>query len=266
MKNILIKDVFWTLVIVFFCAGICSAQTTLYLPQFADGAADINNVTWGTSITVTNPAAIGTPAANVTVTLINDDGTPLNLTLVDENLTPVTGAFQLAGGQTKYLFSPSNDHPLTPLNNGFATVTSNLPVIASLIFVEYAPGGGDPISQGGVLTALPLTRQGTQAFRQPDTPEQVGTEPAVAVANPGTGTATITFQLVDTGGTAVGAPVTRTLPANNHSAFFVSQIVPNMPSSFFGTIQITSDNPVVAVALLFLANGTFATIPVFPLQ
>src|SRR5262249_54840827 len=211
------KTILWTLAFVFFAAGICSAQTILYLPQFADGRADINSVTWGTIITVTNPAAVGTPAASVTITLTNDNGTPLNLTLTDQNRTPVTGTFQLAGGQTKYLFSPSNNNPLTPLNNGFATVTANLPVMASLIFVEYAAGGGDPVSEGGVLAASPLMVQGTGVFRGPDTSDQIGTEPAVAIANTGGGPATVTFQLLDTGGTAVGAPVTRTIAAHNHT-------------------------------------------------
>jgi hypothetical protein len=138
--------------------------------------------------------------------------------------------------------------------------------MASLIFVEYAAGGGDPVSEGGVLTASPLMVQGTGVYRQPDNSAQIGTEPAVAIASAGAGPANITFQLLDTTGSAVGAPVTRTLAANNHTAFFVSQLLPNMPSAFFGTMRITSDNPIVAVALLFLANGTFATVPVFPLQ
>jgi hypothetical protein len=266
MKNVLTKGSLWALIFVCFAAGICSAQTTLYLPQFADGTADMNNVAWGTIISITNAAVAGTAAANVTVTLTNDDGTPMNLSLIDQNSTPVTGAFQLAGRQTKYLFSPSNDRPVTPLNNGFATITASVPVTASLIFIEYAAGGGDPVSEGGVLAASPLIRQGIGIFREPETPEQVGTEPAVALANPGTGTATITFQLLDSTGIPFGAPVSRALAAKNHTAFFVSQILPGMPASFFGTMQITSDNPVAAVALLFLANGTFATIPVFPIQ
>ena len=266
MKNILMRSILLSLVVVFFTAGICSAQNFLYFPQFADGRNDANSVAWGTVIGVQNPAAIGTAATTVSVTVIADNGTPLNLGFTDQTGAPVGSSFQLAGGQSKYVFSPSNFHPQTPLSNGFVTVTSNLPVTASLIFIEYAAGGGNPISEGGVLSASPLTRQAIGVVRVPAAPGQLGIEPAIALANPGTGTATVTSQVLDFGGTAVGSAVTRTLDANNHTALFVSQLVTSIPTPFFGTVRITSDTPIVAVALLFWSNGTFATIPVSPLQ
>ena len=122
------KNILWSFVFVLCASGICSAQSVLYFPQFADGRTDTNsNIAWGTLIGVTNPAAVGTPAASVTIMLKKDDGTPINLTLLDPTSgAPVGSTFQLGGGQTKVLVSPSNGVPLVPLNVGFATVTSNL--------------------------------------------------------------------------------------------------------------------------------------------
>jgi hypothetical protein len=189
----------------------------------------------------------------------------MNIPLID-----VTGAsggnpFQISGGQTKVLGSPSNFQPLTPLNVGFATVTSSLPVTAGLIFIEYGAGGGNPISEAWVPSATPLTRQAILAFRVSNPPPGTyGLDTGVAIANAGTGTATITFQLLDNIGTVVGS-VTRTLIANNHTAFFISELFPNAPPQVFGTMRITSDNPIVTIALSFSGAGPFATLPVTPL-
>jgi hypothetical protein len=93
-----------------------------------------------------------------------------------------------------------------------------------------------------------------------------GANSAVAVVNPGTATANITFQLLDTNGTAAAPSVTKTLAANNHTAFFINQLFPNLGSFFIGTVRITSDIPVVSTALIFEHNGQFSTVPVFALQ
>ena len=92
---------------------------------------------------------------------------------------------------------------------------------------------------------------------------------AVAVANPGNSTATITFQFFDTNGTATLPAVSKTLGPNNHTAFFVGEIFPNDPNApqqLFGSMRITSDTPLVTTALVFDESGHFATFPVFPLQ
>src|SRR5262245_968724 len=101
------KRIFWSLALVVFAAGIGSAQTTLYFPQFVDGAQNPQgDVAWFTAIAITNAAAPGTPAASGTVTLTKDNGTPMNITLFDENDAPAGNTFQLAGGQTKFFVSP----------------------------------------------------------------------------------------------------------------------------------------------------------------
>jgi len=259
------KKLLSSLVLMALSAGICSAQSILYFPQFADGAADKNSVVWGSVIGVSNLAALGTPAASGTITLTKDNGTPLNVALTDPLTGTVGNAFQLAGGQTKLFFSTSIlNSPLQPLNVGFVTVTSNLPVAAAVIFINYSPYlnsslSGPAIAQATVLAATPLTRQAMVFAKFPNNDE------GIAIANPQASTATISFQLIDNAGTPVGAPVTRTLQPNNHTAFFVSELFPNaFPLAFIGSLRITSDNPVVATALNF-QGALFSTSPVFPL-
>ena len=106
MKNIVLS-----LVLLLFASGVCSAQTVLYFPQFVDGVQLAAGVGWISVIVVTNPAALGTPAASGTITLTGDNGSPLNLALVDDNGQPVGNTFQLTGGQTKIFQSPQTGAP-----------------------------------------------------------------------------------------------------------------------------------------------------------
>jgi hypothetical protein len=252
------KKIISSLVCMLFAAGICSAQNTLYFPQFVDGVQLAAGVGWISAIVVTNPAATGTPAASGTITLTSDNGSPLNLALCDDNDQPTGATFQLAGGQSKLFESPQgcSNGPL-PFNGGFATLTSNLPVSATSVFIEVNLNG-QFIAVAGAPASTPLARQ--VIFAVKDNGENTG----IAVANPGVGTATITFQLLDKNGTQIGALATRTVLANNHTAFFVSELFPNAPNGLFGSLRITSDKAIVTTALFF-EGATFGTLPVFPL-
>jgi hypothetical protein len=252
------KKIVWSFVFVLFATGICSAQTVLYFPQFVDGGQIAAGVGWISAIVVTNPAALGTPAASGTITLTNDNGTPLNLALLDENGQPAGSTFQLAGGQTKFFISPqSNSNNVLPFSSGFATLTSNLPITGTSIFIEFN-ANGTTIGTAGAPASTPLMRQMIIAFRDGSS------NTALAVANPGVGTATITFQLLDKSGSPIGVAVTRALAANNHTAYFISELFPGAPPSVAGTLRITSDKGIVTTALFF-EGATFGTLPVFPL-
>ena len=262
------KNILWSLVFFLFTAGICSAQTVLYFPQFVDGTQDRNSVVWATVLGVTNPAAPSTPAATGTITLTKDNGAPMNVTLFDINTGAIGNTFQLAGGQTKVFASASVVDIMgpQPLNTGFATVTSNLPVAGFLFFQDYGPYGTNPktgqlIAEAAVLSATPLMRQETGVVQY--APQ--GTSTAIAVANPGTATANITFQLLDNNGNQIGSPVMRALAPNNHTAFFVPDLFPNVPPTLFGgSLRITSDTPLVSTGLFFQGN-LFASLPIIPL-
>src|SRR5262249_9158417 len=233
------------------------AQSVLYFPQFVDGVQ--GTVLWGSAIALTNPAAIGAPAATGTITLTQDNGTPLNVPLFDENHAPASNTFQLAGGQTKFFNSPvlNGNVGFGQFSSGFVTVTSSLPITGGLVFFE-AGANGAVIGEAGVLSATPLMRQATVVVK--DNNSSTG----VAVANPG-GTANLRFQLLDTSGAEIAPQVTRTLAANNHTAFFVGDLFPSVTSKIFGTMRIISDVPIVSTALLF-SLGSFATLPSVPVQ
>jgi hypothetical protein len=251
------KHIVWSLVLVVFAASLCSAQSVLYFPQFVDGSP--GQGFWGSAIAVSNPAAAGTAAASGTITVTKSDGTPLNITFADDSLAPTTNTFQLAGGQTKIFYSPTLSGNLQPFVNGFVTVTSTLPVSAGLVFLE-GNASFSVISQAGVPGVTPLKTQATVAIK--NTAENTG----VAVAYPGTGTANITYQLLDKSGALIVPAVTKALAANNQTAFFISDLFPSAPASVFGTLRINSDQPVVAVALLITPQNLLSTIPLFPVQ
>jgi hypothetical protein len=260
MKN----NLLWSLALVLFIAGIGSAQTTLYFPQFVDGAQNPQGgVSWGTAIAITNAAALGTPAASGTITLTKDGGTPMNITLFDENNAPAGNTFQLAGGQTKFFVSPQlNGDNIQPFNSGFATVTSNLPVTGGLIFFEGNSEG--TFATAAVPASAALTRQATLVVVDHPNSVNNANNTGVAVANPGTSTANITFQLLDKSGNSIAPQVTRTVAANNHTAFFVTDLFPNAPVPIFGTLRIISDIPIATTALFFEGH-TFSTFPIFAL-
>jgi len=252
------KRILWSFVWILSSFVFCSAQSTLYFPQIANGFA-INGTIWVTAVGITNTAAPGSATASGTITLTQDNGSPWIVAFNDEQNRPVANGssipFQLSGGQTKLFVSTG----AAPLNTGFATVTSNLPVAAATVFFEFSDFGNSRIAEAGVPAATALARQSIFAVKLNNG------NTGIAVANPGTAAATITFQVLDTTGVAAAQPVSRTVAASGHSAFFISELFPGLPSSFFGTMQITSSTPIVSTALLFEANGQFATFPVFPL-
>jgi hypothetical protein len=197
------------------------------------------------------------------VSLSNDDGTPMNIALLDENGAPAANTFQLAGGQTKLFLSPQSNAngSLLPFNSGFATVTASLPITGGLVINELSSNG--PSAMAGIPASAALTAQATvAAVNQNDPNNQQNT--GVAIANPGTNTATVSFQLLDQYGNSVAPQVIRMLPANNHTAFFVTDLFPMAAPNILGTLRITSDNPVASMALFF-QGPRFASLPMFTL-
>jgi len=260
---------------IFATTAIAQAQNIVYFPQVADGTQS-DGSRWGTIIVVTNPAPLGAGNSAGTLNFIKDDGTPLIIKWQNyggrgsdlTNSPSPSIHFELAAGQTTVFISAGElGQSTTSLQTGFATLDSITPFSATVIFSEFGPGGGR-IAQAGVLAATPSTKQEIIAIApSPSGPSNIyppnTATSAVALANPGTSTANITFQLLDSSSFQVGSLVTRTLAANNHTAFFVNQLFPN--TAIGGQLRITSDVPIVGTALLFQNNGQFATFPVFPL-
>src|SRR5262249_18994832 len=157
------------------------------------------------------------------ITFTQDDGSPFNIVLRDEQKNPVgtgnTVPFQIPPGQTRFFISRARQSIIS----GFATVTSNVPVVAGLGFSEYyldSTGNAALLSEAGVQAVMASTQQTVIAVKDQN-------DSGIAVANVGASTATITFQLVDTNGNQVVPSVTRIVGAKNHTAFLLSQLFPN---------------------------------------
>lgn len=269
MKRI-ISSLAWIFAITLACSG---QATSSYLPQVAAGVA--SGILWHTSVVVTNPAAVGTSDSNVTITFTKSDGTPFNIVgLFTNEMGDLVGignviSFQISGGQTRFLVMDDQLAAVTPLAVGFATVTSSAPVTATVVFKASYAGGNEPgrsLGQAGVTAAALLSRQSIIAVKNT---EHGGVESgtAVAFANPNSTAATVTFELLNTSGVAPFASVTRTLPPNNQTAIFVTELFPDLPANFWGTMQVTTSTqtPIVATTLLFRAGGGFAAFPIVPL-
>src|SRR5262245_44911221 len=196
------KRAFLSLVFLLISAVICSAQTTSYFPQVADGGG------WRTTLLITNPASNGSNLASVTITFTKSAGTAFNLSFVDSSGTPVGGGntlgFQVAGGQTRKFVSIGAG---AATDVGFGTMTSTQPVNGTAVFSQFS--GTRLLGEAGVPAAQALTRQSIFV----DT--QLGFFTGVAVANPGTAAANLSMNLLNTEGVQVNT-TTRTLQPSNH--------------------------------------------------
>jgi len=263
------------LVFISMAAAVCSAQvtgqTTSYLPQIADGV-QAGGYVWTTAIAITNPAAVGSAAASGSIVFTQSNGTAFNVPFMNLQGQAVGSGnsvpFQLSGGQTFIMISTG----VEALNVGFATITSSLPVIADAVFEENGPDPDCPscgtafIAQAGVPLATPSSSLGTLVIESNHGGVQ-GSDTALAIANPGTSTANLTFQLLNTDGTVAYPSVTATLAAKNQTAEYVSQLFPAAAAgSFVGEMVITSSSPVVLLPLAFKSSGEFGTLLVFAVQ
>jgi len=235
----------------FVISAVCIAQTTFYFPQVANGVQG-GGLSWKTTIFITNPAAAGSNTASGTITFTTSSGTAFNLSFVDSDGAAVgsgnTIPFQIAGGQTRQFVSSGGGD----LASGFATVSSNQPVSGTAVFSLFS--GSTLIGEAGVPASSPTARQ--TIFVD----EKAGFQTAVAYANPNAAGASLTLQLLNTQGTAVVQSTTRTLGISNHTAAYVNQLFANT-AGITGTMQITSDRPLAAIALRFSPQNLFTTLP-----
>ena len=189
----------------------------------------------------------------MTVTFTKSSGAAFNLSFKDSSGTPVGGGstlgFQVAGGQTRKFVSTGAG---AATDVGFGTITSNVPVNGTAVFSQFA--GARLLSEAGVPAAQAMARQSIFV----DT--QLGFFTGVAVANPGTGPADLSLNLINTEGVQVNT-TTRTLQPSNHLPFFVHELFPGA-GAMVGSLQITSATAVPAIGLRFSPDfSVFTTLP-----
>jgi hypothetical protein len=220
-------------------------QYTYYFPQVASGV--YSGGAWKTTIFISNSSAT---TANGVITFTASDGSPFNLTFVDEAGNPVGGGnqigFQLAPGETRKMQSTGAE----PLNTGYATVNATAAVLGTAMFTQL-DAAGRMLSEAGVPAAIPLSKQAIFV----DTVS--GFRTGVAIANPNTAPLHIHLELVNTAGQVIASQL-RDLAPLQHISFFIDELFPGA-APMVGRLQFWCTNPMVSVGLRFDPTSSFFT-------
>ena len=216
-------------------------STTYYFPHLAVGAS------WQTTITYINYSP---QQVSCQTDFLSDQGAPLLVSFADRGTVVSRSDVLQPGGSVHQETNVDLSAPLTP---GWARVTCSGPVKASLLFRQYN-SAGLPVAEGGVnATTVPATRFVTFAEQGEG---QFGT--AVAYANPSATSALVTFTAKDADGQVL-ASVVRTLLSGGHDAQNMAPLFGL--SSFTGSLEITSTEPIVSLSLNFEAAPVFSSLP-----
>ena len=215
--------------------------TTYYFPHLAVGES------WQTTITLINDSA---QEVTCRTEFTSDHGTPLMVSFPGRGTVMDRTDVLSPGGSVHEETDVDLGSMLVP---GWAKATCTEPVKASLLFRQY-DSEGNPVAEAGVnAAAVPATRFVTFA-------EQAGgkTGTGVAYANPSETAAHVTFTAKDTEGQTL-ASVVRTLLPDGHDAHVMSVLFGF--TSFSGSIEVNSTEPIVSLSLNFEAAPVFSSLP-----
>ena len=216
-------------------------STTYYFPHLAVGAS------WQTTITYINYSR---EEVTCQTDFISDHGSPLMVSFAELGMVDSRTDVLPPGGSVHQETNVDLSAPLAP---GWALANCTGPVQASLLFRGYN-SEGMPVAEAGVNAAtVPATRFVTFA-EQGEGKDGTG----VAYANPSDTAALVTFTARDADGEVL-AIEDLMLPPNWHGA-------QNMPplfdlSSFTGSLEVTSTEPIVSLSLNFEAAPVFSSLP-----
>ena len=217
-------------------------STTYYFPHLAVGAS------WQTTITYINYSP---DEVTCQTDFISDHGTPVMVSFAGLGTVDSRIDVLPPGGSVHQ----ETDVALSaPLARGWARATCSGPVQASLLFRGYN-SEGMPVAEAGVNAAtVPATRFVTFAEQGED---QFGT--GVAYANPSPNISVpVTFTARDAAGEVL-ASVVRTLLPGGHDAHDMAELFGL--SSFSGSIEVTSTEPIVSLSRNFEAAPVFSSLP-----
>jgi hypothetical protein len=240
-------------------AMVCSAQSTFYFPQIANGI--LGATTWKTTIFLTNPAATGTASGTITLSkanplTLNLAGSAFNdISFVDQDGTTVPPGSVItftvpAGATRKYTSTGAGLYA-----GGFATVVTTAgTVVGTAIFSNY-DFNNRLIGEAAVSASAAMTKQAIFV----DTTG--GFSVGVAWGNPGNAAANVQLTLLNTAAQTV-ATTTQILGPSNQIARFTTQLFgEGVVPPLVGRMQISSDVAVPAIALRFDTSGLFTTLP-----
>ena len=136
---------------------------------------------------------------------------------------------------------------------GWARANCSGPVKASLLYRLHNSEGAPTAEAGVYAAAVPATRFVTFAEQGED---QFGT--GVAYANPSATPAFVTFTVRDAAGELL-ASVVRTLLPGGHDAHGMAELFGL--TSFTGSIEVTSTEPILSLSLNSEAAPVFSSLP-----
>ena len=212
-----------------------------YFPHLAVGAS------WQTTITYINYSP---EEVTCQTDFISDHGSPLMVSFAELGTVDSRTDVLPPGGSVHQETNVDLSAPLAP---GWALANCSGPVKASLLYRQHN-SEGVPTAEAGVnATAVPATRFVTFAEQGEG---QFGT--GVAYANPSATAALVTFTARDTAGEVL-ASVDRELSPGGHDAHGMAELFGL--TSFTGSIEVTSTEPIVSLSLNFEADSVFSSLP-----
>ena len=221
--------------------AVAQGSTTHYFPQLAVGAG------WQTTITYINYSS---EEVICTTEFLSDQGTPLMVSFAGLGTVDSRTDVLPPGGSVHQETDVDLSAPLAP---GWAQATCSGPVKASLLY-RLRNSEGAPTAEVGVnAAAVPATRFVTFAEQGEG---QFGT--GVAYANPSATSAHVTFTARDTAGEVL-ASVDRTLLPGGHDAHGMAELFDL--TSFTGSIEVTSTEPIVSLSINLEAAPVFSSLP-----
>jgi len=123
---------------------------------------------------------------------------------------------------------------------GRADAGQSSPALRSIIQLRQ---NGRLIGMTGIYPSAPARRSQTLVDFTG------GHDSGIAVLNDGSNPAVIRLTVYNNQGTALPASSTITLAPRTQTATFVSQLFPSLPRGFRGTLEISADSPIHAIAL-----------------
>jgi hypothetical protein len=221
-----------------------STKTSLNLAQVGNGGGI------QTSFLIFN---FSSSAANITLTLTKDNGSPLSVTIPGRGTASTFTFSNLAPNASLFL---QTDGAPASTDVGAAAIASNVPIGAAGVFTVKNSAGvfqtETGVGDSSVLTTFTLPVDVTGNFNT-----------ALALFYPGGSSAgSCTFRLLDSSGNQVGSDVTRDFSSQPHLAIFVDQLFPGT-SNFRGTLAVTSTTGVSAMTLRYNSSPlSYTTLPV----
>ena len=215
-------------------------EQTYYFPHLAVGDG------WQTTITYINYSS---EEVTCRTEFLSDQGTPLLVSFADRGMVP-SRTDVLQPGESVH--EETNVTLSAPRVAGWARAACTGPVKASLLYRRFE--GGVPTGEAGVnATTVPATRFVTFAEQGEG---QHGT--GVAYANPSDTQADITFTVLDADGETLASD-DQMLSPNGHGAKNMVDLFDL--SSFSGSLEVTSTEPIVSLSLNNEADPVFSSLP-----